>query len=231
MLEASLEDKEIRRVAGRDFCLGKLYGVPVVTGFSKWGKVAAALSTTLAIQLFGVEEVLFLGVAGSFHPQVRFGDVVVATHCLQYDMDVSALPDYEKWVIPLLKVQRFTAHEGNVRLLQDLANAYLDAHPQKAQPRVHLGLLGTGDSFVADSTKKRQLQAELPDMLAVDMESAAVAQVCYEFQIPFNVVRIISDAADDEAVLDFQRFIQDQAAPAVKEIASRFVHTKFSAAD
>ena len=228
LLEAAIENKSVHSIAGRKFTCGDWHGVPVVTGFSKWGKVAAAISTTLAFDRFGVDEVLFLGVAGSFRPEVKCGDVVIAAHCLQYDMDVSALPDYEKWEVPLLKVQRFAAQPENVVRLQALAADYLQAHSPLLPLNVHVGLLGTGDSFVADSSKKRQLQSELPDLLAVDMESAAVAQVCYEFQRPFNIVRIISDAADDGAVFDFQQFIQVQAAPAVKEIASRFVQEKYS---
>ncbi len=231
LLHEAIQVKKIHKVAGREFIVGDLDGVPVVTAFSKWGKVAAAISTTLAIQMFGVEEVLFLGVAGSFDDKVKWGDVVIAKHCLQYDMDVSALPDYERWVVPLIKIERFVAHEENAKMLEGLAVQYIARtadlfnHPR----HVHTGLLGTGDSFVADTSRKNLLKMDLPDLLAVDMESAAVAQVCHEFNRPFNVVRIISDAADDDAVLDFHQFIKHHAAPAVKEIAMEFVRKKYCA--
>ena len=95
-------------------------------------------------------------------------------------------------------------------LPQQLDAATVDTFGLRA-PRLHQGLLISGDRFVATTAESQALQRELPDALAVEMEGAAFAQVCHDFGVPLAVVRTISDRADDAAHVDFPRFLRDVA--------------------
>lgn len=239
--------------AGRDFWHGTLHGQPVVLALSKIGKVAAATTATALIERFGVQRIVFTGVAGGLGAAVNVGDVVVATDFLQHDMDASPL--FSRYEVPLYGRTRFEGHEGLSNLLFNAARAALLARglPTGAKPehittpdeygralamagtatghepcptlqfpeaRVHRGLIASGDRFVCgaeeSSLLKDALSAAGHEVLAVEMEGAAVAQVCLDYGVPFAAVRTISDRADDSAHVDFPRFVD--------EVASRYAH-------
>jgi adenosylhomocysteine nucleosidase len=186
------------------------------------GKVAAAATAATLIERFDVTHIVFTGVAGSGHAEVRVGDIVVAEQLIQHDFDASPLfPQYE---VPLTGLSHFAADRQlseQLRLAatdfigQDFHEVLSDTDRQAFhlhQPQVHHGLIGSGDQFISSHARLEQLQAALPDLLAVEMEGAAVAQVCFEFGVPFAVVRAISDGANDEAPVDFKQFIERVAA-------------------
>jgi adenosylhomocysteine nucleosidase len=200
-----MEDQQKRTVAGRDFWLGQLDGHEVVVVLSRIGKVAATTTATILIERFGVQSLFFTGVAGGLHPSVQVGDVVVATEFLQHDMDASPL--FPRFEIPLTGVSRFAA-DG--LLSQKLANAVNRALPSV---RLHRGLMVSGDRFVSTTAESFALQTALPDALAVEMEGAAIAQVCADFGVAFAAVRTISDRADDAAHGDFLHFVKTTASP------------------
>lgn len=202
---ALMPDEHRITVAGRDFWQGHLHGHAVVVVLARIGKVAAATTATVLATRFGVGCIVFTGVAGGLGDGVRMGDAVVASEFLQHDMD--AAPLFPRHEIPLYGRSRFPADAGLVAALLDAAR---EAMPQA---RVHHGLLISGDRFVSTTAEARALQAELPDALAVEMEGAAVAQVCHDFGIPFAAVRTISDRADDAAHGDFLEFIRTVASP------------------
>lgn len=203
-------------VAGREFWLGHWHGHDVVAVLSRIGKVAAATTTTTLIERFGVNRIVFTGVAGGLAPQVQVGDVVVADAFLQHDLDASPLfPRYE---VPLSGVSRFAADAALTQALRDAAPLAMQEVVQGLpntewlnldlqQSRVHTGLLVSGDRFVATSAESHDLRQRLPDALAVEMECAAMAQVCHDYGVPLAAVRAISDRADDAAHVDFPRFI------------------------
>jgi adenosylhomocysteine nucleosidase len=195
---------ETRQVAaGRDFYVGHLHGREVVVVLSRIGKVAAATTAAVLVERFAVDEIVFTGVAGGLGPNVEVGHVVVADAFLQHDIDASPLfPRYE---VPLYGTSTFAADKA---LSDRLAQAAARALPGV---RVHRGLVVSGDRFVATSTESRALQAALPEALAVEMEGAAIAQVCHDCGIPFAAVRTVSDRADDAAHLDFATFLRDVA--------------------
>ena len=211
-----------RRVthAGREFHRGHLHGRPVVLVQSGIGKVAAATTVALLASAFQPKALLFTGVAGGLAPDVRVGDVVLARELLQHDMDASPLfPRYE---VPLTGRSRFAADPAlSDRLAsaisQCLAEAPLALDAQHlaefgiAAPRLHRGLVISGDRFVATAAESAALRLALPDALAVEMEGAAVAQVCADFGLPFALLRVISDRADDTAHHDFLRFTGEVA--------------------
>ena len=212
----------VERRAGRDFHLGRLDGHDVIVVRSGIGKVAAATTAAVLLDAFDASAVLFTGVAGGLHGAVRVGDVVVGRTLLHHDMDASPLfPRYE---VPLTGRSRFDADDTwSARL--SLAAHDVFGLPCAARacfgleaPRLHEGLVVSGDRFVSTGAESARLRADLPDALAVEMEGAALAQVCLDFGRPFAVVRTISDRADDQAHVDFPRFIADVAAPYSRDI-------------
>lgn len=218
-----LPDEQKTVVAGREFWVGHWHGHEVVAVLSRIGKVAAATTATALIERFDVRRIVFTGVAGGLAPSVKVGDVVVARAFIQHDMDASPL--FPRHEVPLTGMTRFPADEA-------LSNALLAAAPLAMQDmlaslppaewldldlpnaQIHQGLIASGDRFVSQTLESQTLQRELPEALAVEMECAAMAQVCHDYGVPLAAVRTISDRADDAAHVDFPRFIE--------RIASRY---------
>lgn len=225
-----------RRVtrAGREFWQGELHGQPVVLALSRIGKVAAATTATTLIEAFGVQRLVFTGVAGGVGPGVQVGDVVVATEFVQHDMDAS--PIFPRYQIPLYGRERFACDAALSALLSGASRAGLvrlegqfDTKTGRGGRAVHHGLIASGDRFVSAAEEARRLHADLSDAghppLAVEMEGAAVAQVCHDYAIPFAAVRTISDRADDTAHVDFPQFVRDVASRYALVIIDEFVRT------
>jgi len=211
----------VHRIAMRDFHVGTLWGTPCVIALSRIGKVAAAATASIVIREFQVSRVIFTGLAGGLRADVDVGDVVVAHSLMQHDMD--ARPLFGQHEVPLLGRMCFESDAGLSKLLQDGAEDFVRgrgtadhmaggvAGAVRAQPRVHAGLIATGDVFVSRAEEAQALRRRLPDALCVEMEGAAMAQVCYEFGIPFAVMRVISDRADHAAKTDFTAFLENVA--------------------
>lgn len=217
---ALMPDQQPVRLAGRNMWVGHIHGHKVVATLSGIGKVAAATTASVLLQHFQVPAVLFTGVAGGLGTGVRVGDIVVGTQFVQHDMNAAPLfPQYE---MPGYDQVAFAADQRLSQMLCQAATAvlagvsdWLTADVQHRlglqTPVAHQGLLLTGDRFVATSVESAALSAALPNALAVDMETAAVAQVCHDFAVPFGAVRTISDRADDAAHIDFPVFLQEVA--------------------
>jgi adenosylhomocysteine nucleosidase len=217
---ARMPDEQKTVVAGREFWVGHWHGHEVVAVLSRIGKVAAATTATALIERFGVSRIVFTGVAGGLAHHVNVGDVVVAREFIQHDMDASPL--FPRHEVPLTGMTRFSADNALSNALaaaaplamQDMLaslpqSEWLNLDLPKAQ--VHQGLIVSGDRFVSQTLESQTLQRELPDALAVEMECAAMAQVCHDYGVPLAAVRTISDRADDAAHVDFPRFIQSIA--------------------
>lgn len=209
----AIPDEAPRQRGGRTFWHGHWQGHEVVAVLSGIGKVAAATTTASLLSTFEIDAVLFTGVAGGLGDGVQVGDVVVATELLQHDLDASPL--FPRFEIPGRGVSRLAA---NITLREAVAQAATQALvmrgpalPGLGTPRVHHGLIVSGDRFVSSASESTALRQALPDALAVEMEGAALAQVCQDFGVPFAVVRTISDRADDSAHVDFGRFIDEVA--------------------
>ena len=220
---ALMPDEQKQVVGGREFWIGHLHGQDVVAVLSGIGKVAAATTAALLIERFGVGRIVFTGVAGGLGPGVNVGDMVLARCFLQHDMDASPL--FPRHEVPGYGRARFDADGGLADALELTCERVLHSLPPRLDavtveafglqaPRLHQGLLISGDRFVATTAESAALQRELPEALAVEMEGAAFAQVCHDFGVPLAVVRTISDRADDAAHVDFPRFL--------REVASRY---------
>lgn len=222
LLERLQRPQRVNR-AGREFWLGELHGTPVVLALSRIGKVAAATTTTTLIEAFGAQRLVFTGVAGGIAPGVQVGDVVVAQAFVQHDMDASPL--FPRYQIPLYGRERFACDAVMSEALLAATRAGLSHLGLPAT--VHHGLIASGDRFVSAAEEARQLHAALSEAghapLAVEMEGAAVAQVCHDYAIPYAAVRTISDCADDAAHVDFPKFVTEVASRYALAIIDEFV--------
>ncbi len=214
LLEDELREPQERVIEGIRFVRGKLRGQDVVTAWTGIGKVNAAMTTTLLVEHYKPTEVIFTGIAGGVNPELRPGDIVIAYKTAYHDMG-TIWPEglFFKGV-----KNRLTGEENPVffqadrRLLESAERAAERAGFRRIptmggerEPRVIKGVVVTGDSFVASEEKSRQLRERL-EADAVEMEGAAVAQICYQRQIPHIIIRSISDRADEGAVVDKQTF-------------------------
>ena len=215
----------------RDYVQGRLWDTECVCVLSRLGKVAAAATAATLIERFGVTHILFTGVAGAADKAVRVGDIVIADQLVQHDMDASPL--FPRFQIPLIGLSHFVADAALTDKVVVAVDTFLNrdfllaigAADQNQfniyNPRVHRGLIASGDEFIDSRIKLAELKQALPGLLAVEMEGAAVAQVCFEFGVPFTVIRTISDGANEDAPVDFMQFIERVAARYAFGIARR----------
>ncbi|MEO8154269.1 MAG: 5'-methylthioadenosine/adenosylhomocysteine nucleosidase [Rhizobacter sp.] len=221
-LLAHMPDEAPVMRAGREFWIGHLEGREVVVVLSRIGKVAAATTASVLLTEFDVDRIVFTGTAGGLGDGVQVGDVVVADALLQHDMDASPL--FPRHEVPLYGLDRFAADVAMSNALASAAHAALGALGA-GEARVHRGLLISGDRFVSERSENNALRARLPDALAVEMEGAALAQVCHDFGVPFAVVRTVSDRADDTAHVDFNRFVAEVASHYTLAIVQHYLRS------
>ena len=202
----------------RTYYRGKLHGIDTVLVASRIGKVAAAATATNLILEYQVDIIIFTGVAGAIDPSLNVGDVVIANALIQHDMDARPFcPVYE---IPLLKIrachpdtlleqlamqasQQFVREEIPGVIPSTILNEF-----KIVEPKVLTGLVITGDQVISQDSQKIQLREKLPDALCVEMEGASVGQVCYEYGVPFAIIRTISDYANHEHTpIDVKKFV------------------------
>lgn len=182
--------------AGITYYSGTLNGKDVIFCRSGVGKVNAAVCTQLLVDL-GVDCVLFTGVAGALDPKLQIGDIVVSSSCVQHDMDCSPL-GFERGVIPYHPSSEFIADERLVKLAGAAAEKLFAG-------RYVLGRVLSGDQFVASRDTVKLLHESLHGA-CVEMEGSSVAQVCVMNEVPFVVIRSMSDQADGSAHVNFAEF-------------------------
>ena len=219
----------------RTYYSGMLFNQDVVLAFSRWGKVAAASTVTTLIQKYNVDLVLFTGVAGALNSSLNVGDIVIADNLTQYDMDVSGLPGFNKFEIPLLGKGFFSVDPALAKLAKKSAQYYLENEMKQEinteiinefglkNPQVIVGGIASGDQFVTDGRKIRNMFTADDYPQCVEMEGAAVAQVCYEHGVKYVVFRVISDKADEHANIDFKKFIEHTASHFTKGIIKQIM--------
>lgn len=226
LLTENIQINQKTTLANRDFLMGVLNGQEVVMAVSHWGKVAAAITASIMIHEFKVDKIIFTGVAGAADTSLNIGDVVIADVLVQHDMNASPLfPQFE---IPLLGVDRFQADAVLSKDLLSASQEFFEKEltqeiPQNqlekfgiTKPKIKQGCIVSGDQFVADPKVLADINTGMKnigidDLACVEMEGAAVAQVCYEFGVSLAVIRTISDKADHSAPVDFEKFIEKVA--------------------
>lgn len=218
LLRQDLEGATERDIGMRTYAGGRLYGSDAVVVFSRYGKVAAAATTTTLIERFAVDCVIFTGVAGGVAPGLKVGDIVVADCLVQHDLDLRPL-GIDRFKVPLLDQAFFPVADALVALARQSADDFIRLDLERdipadvrarfgiTRPAVVVGTVASGDQFMADPARIAELREAIPDLQCVEMEGAAVAQVCFEHGVPCIVMRVISDRADESAGFDFTQFI------------------------
>ena len=276
----------LTRIGQRDYYEGRIGEHDCVVVLARIGKVAASASCVTLIREFKVEQIVFTGLAGGLGPEVRIGDVVVASELMQHDFDAS--PIFPRYEIPLLGRARFAADEALSQQLIGAARDYLqqtdgftkdvsaeviaqfglntgrdvareveadvgrdvdvdvnagqgklartektteselstelnsnnatktsevarDKKDEAHTIHIHQGMILSGDQFINTHNEADRLYIEHPQALCTEMEGAAIAQICYEYDVPFAVMRVISDKANDDASVDFDCFLNHVA--------------------
>lgn len=232
-VKALLTEKTIVKIANREFVVGKIGTVRCVVVFSKWGKVAATITATLLIQEFAVTDLIFIGTAGALAEDLKIGDIVIAKRLVQHDLD--ARPIIPRFELPLLnriyvdtnpELSQMAGVAIERLLIKGVDKMVSDAAVKEFNlaPTLHFGDIASGDQFINSEEKRKEILALLPDIQCVEMEGAAVAQVCFEFNVPFTVIRTISDTADHNARVDFGRFIIEVANAYSRAIIAEIIH-------
>ena len=218
-LSASLEHERTEKIAGREIHYGRLEGQPVALVLCGCGKVNATLSATLLAGHSKISRILLTGISGALAEGLSVGDIVIGDSFVQHDMDTRPLfPLHE---IPF---EGFSVIESDPELRHTLASAareMLGSPSKKPQglesAGVFEGLVVSGDQFLSSSEARNRVLESLPKASCVDMESAAVAQVCRAADLPLGVMRVISDNADGSAHIDFAKFVEESASRACAE--------------
>ena len=197
-IKEKMQDVTITSRARMDFYEGTLEGKKVVVVRSGIKKVNAGMCTQILADVFGVEAVINTGIAGSLNNDVNIGDIVLSTDVVQHDMDATGF-GYRKGQIPQMPVFFFNADDNLRRLAAEVCK---EVNPDI---QVFEGRIASGDQFVCDQDVKNRIVSEF-SAYATEMEGAAIGQAAYLNEIPFLVVRAISDKADGSAQMDYSEF-------------------------
>lgn len=196
LLEQLTNTKEEVQVGNR-FYSGQLHGHEVVICKSGVGKVNAAMTTQVLVDRYHINQLLFTGVAGAVAPDLNIGDLVISTACIQHDMDVTAL-GYKRGQIPYQETSIFEADPRLVAIAENVCQQLFADQYTK-------GIVLSGDQFIANRDQVRALHEEF-NGACTEMEGAAVAQACVANDIPFVIIRSMSDKADGSAHVNFAEF-------------------------
>lgn len=219
LLESKLENADTVVIGGLQFLTGRLSGKKVVVAYTGIGKVNAAMTTSLVADHFRPSRMLFTGIAGGINPRLRPADIVISERCVQHDLnyvydDSLSIYQTSNPATDELNPVFFKADPVLVdlarKISEDLRFTPVITAGDTLHPQMFFGTIATGDAFIASGKKSRELRTRF-QADAVEMEGAAVAQVCYQWGIPFLIIRSISDNADSEAGTDIQTFYRISA--------------------
>lgn len=202
LLREQIQPLEVQKHAGFEFYVGKILGRDVVLLRSGIGKVNAAMSTTLLIDHYAPSAIINTGSAGGFHTDLEVGDIVISSSVCHHDVDVTPF-GYQHGQLPGLPAC-FLPDES----LVNKAQAAIEALGEVAHKH---GLIATGDRFMHCPDDVSSTREKFPEMIACEMEAAAVAQVCYQFKLPFVVIRALSDIAGKDNAVTFDAFLTQAA--------------------
>ena len=199
-LLAHFKDVNVVEYANNKFYEVSYNGLEIVIAYSKIGKVFASLTASTMIEKFGCNTLLFSGVAGGINPKLQIGDLIIADKLCQHDLDITAF-GHPHGFVPGGKVFVETTKE-----LRDVAIKVANENNLK----VIEGTIATGDQFVHSNERKQFIENRF-NADALEMEGASVAVVCDALNVPFFILRAISDTADMDAGFDFDEFLKSSA--------------------
>ncbi len=195
-----LGEYKTTQYAGNKYYEATYKGVELVIAYSKIGKVFSTLTASTMIQHFGATKLLFSGVAGAISSSLHVGDLIVATKLSQHDLDITAF-GHPFGFVP----------EGAVFIETDKDMILLSKEVALSMGKnLKEGVIATGDQFVANEERKNWI-GDTFNADALEMEGGSVAVVCDALNIPFFILRAISDAADMDASFSFDEFLETSA--------------------
>ena len=195
-LLAQMENKTTTLRAGSTFCEGVLQGVPAVIVQCGIGKVNAALCVQILCDCYGVTHVVNTGIAGSLCARLDIGDLVISRDAMYHDVDCHVF-NYPFGKVPGMP-ETYPADDKLVTMAYAAAEAVNPGH-------TCIGRVASGDQFVCEKEQKERIIA-VTQADCTEMEGAAIAQAAYRNEIPFVIIRAISDKADDSADMDYPTF-------------------------
>ena len=194
-----MENKEETKKAGATFTKGTLHGKEVVVTECGIGKVNAAVTAQVMIDLFSPQALINSGVAGALSDKLRVGDVVISEDAIQHDYDTTAFGD------PMGLICFANEQRVDMPADKELCEKLLSACKTLDDTTVLKGRIATGDQFISDTEKRLSLGKEF-NALACEMEGGAVGQVCYRNNVPFAILRCISDDLTNSTSMDYEAF-------------------------
>lgn len=215
-LKANMVDSNLTNRAGMEFCEGKLSDLDVVVVQCGVGKVNAALCVQILCDCYRVTHVVNTGVAGSLCTELDIGDLVISEAAVYHDFDCNVInPAYRVGQVPGLPVWSFSADETLMTLAMNAAETVNPGHNR-------FGMVASGDQFVCSYEAKEKIVADT-GAVCTEMEGAAIAHAAWRNQVPFVILRAISDKADDSAQMDYPTFeaIAAKRCAAVTECLAR----------
>lgn len=198
LLRAQLTNATTETIANSEITSGIIDGKEVILLKSGIGKVNAAMSTTILLSKYQPDVVINTGSAGGFDTELEVGAVVISDEVRHHDCDVTAF-GYEIGQMAGMPA----AYKSDEKLMKVAAEAVAEVGKHKSA----VGLICSGDVFMADPVRVEEVRKNFPTMKACEMEAAAVAQVCYQFGTPFVVIRALSDIAGKQSDLSFDEFL------------------------
>ena len=214
-LKSMLENTEEIKIAGITYYKGKLHGKDVVLLKSGVGKVNAAVATTIAIERFNIEKIIFTGVAGSGNPNYNIADIVISKNLIEHDFDTRDIDgDYITVLVEGYNDNYYPADEALIELAKSSAEKVI------TNSKVYIDTIATGDQFVGNNEKVKQIHDKFKAG-AIEMEGASVAHTALMYKTPFVVIRSLSDKADSDAEVDYPKFViqaSDNSAKIVSEM-------------
>ncbi|MBD3755411.1 MAG: 5'-methylthioadenosine/S-adenosylhomocysteine nucleosidase [Gammaproteobacteria bacterium] len=217
LLRSRMQDLQTEIHAGYEFYLGTIDGVNVVLLRSGIGKVNAAISSTILLQLYQPDYVINTGSAGGFHTDLNVGDIVISSSVCHHDVDVTPfgydlgqVPGMPSCFLPDAKLVK--AAQNSIQALNEVVHMH--------------GLIATGDRFMHQAEDVDRTRNNFPEMIACEMEAAAIAQACHTFQTPFVIIRSLSDIAGKENAVTFEQYLEKAATHSAKVILEMLTQLK-----
>ncbi|NUK30844.1 5'-methylthioadenosine/S-adenosylhomocysteine nucleosidase [Parageobacillus sp. VR-IP] len=211
ILRDQMEGRKETVIANCEFSTGRINGVDVILSKSGIGKVNAAMATAILLERFRPNYVINTGSAGGFLAALNVGDIVISSEVVHHDVDVTAF-GYEYGQVPGMPA-RYQANKTLIDIAKRSAQEINNV-------QVVTGLIATGDSFMNDPARVEFVRGKFPELCAVEMEAAAIAQVCIQFAVPFVIIRALSDIAGKESDISFEQFLDTAAKHSARLVAS-----------
>ncbi len=186
------------QIAGMVFYTGRLKGVEAVVVTSGVGKVNAAACAQILITHFGVDHLINTGVSGAIHHELEVGDIVISTDCMEHDFDVTGF-GYKYGVIPRMETSVFVADEQLIKRAIEASEKEVTDH------KTMTGRIVSGDQFIS-SIERKDFILQHFDAATTEMEGAAIAHVAHLNNVPFVIIRSMSDKADGSAHVNYDEF-------------------------